>query len=215
MKPNRASHIAQTLQTEIFEGAFANGEKLNEAALAQRFGVSRTPIREALKILALSGMVEQVPNRGVFVQQPGPMELLNMFEVMSELEAICGRLAARRISDDALSQLREVSDQCRRARKEKDPDRYYLHNETFHQIIYQQSGNAFLEQETRKLQQRLQPFRRIQLRYRGRLTQSLNEHAVIVQALADGDAERAESALRDHVAVQGEKFRRLMASLTG
>ena len=213
MKTNRASEIAQALQTEIFEGGFANGDRLNETALAQRFGVSRTPLREALKILATSGMVEQIPNRGVFIRQPGPVELLNMFEVMSELEAICGRLAAKRITTEALDQLHQVSEQCQQAKERNDPDDYYLHNETFHQIIYQQSGNAFLEQETLKLQQRLQPFRRMQLRYRGRLAQSLNEHETIVQALVDGDAPRAEAALRDHVTVQGDKFHQLISSL--
>ena len=93
-----------------------------------------------------------------------------------------------------------------------DPDSYYLENEQFHKIIYNQSGNRFLEKEAIKLQKRLQPFRRIQLRFRGRIEQSMSEHEIIVQALTIGDASMAESALRDHVAVQGDKFHQLVAS---
>ena len=89
---------------------------------------------------------------------------------------------------------------------------YYLENELFHKIIYNQSGNSFLERETIKLQKRLEPFRRIQLRFRGRIEQSMSEHEAIVEALSSGDAVGAECALRNHVSVQGDKFHQLVAS---
>ncbi|WP_417725527.1 GntR family transcriptional regulator [Salipiger sp.] len=213
MDKRTAERIAEALEEQIFDGTFANGDRLDEVRLAERFGVSRTPLREALQRLALSGLVEQVPRRGVFVRQPGPVQLLEMFEVMAELEAVCGRLAARRISDAALTDLRDANAKCRAAVERRDSDAYYDENGRFHGIIYRQSGNAFLEGEALALHRRLKPFRRAQLRLRGRMAQSMAEHEEIVEALAAGDGERASDALRGHVAVQGEKFHHLIASL--
>jgi DNA-binding GntR family transcriptional regulator len=118
-----------------------------------------------------------------------------------------------RISDAALEDLRDANAKCQAAVEAQDSDGYYAENERFHRIIYQQSGNRFLEQETAKLHKRLKPFRRQQLRLRGRMAQSMAEHEAIVAALEQGNADEAGQALRAHVAVQGEKFHNLMASL--
>lgn len=213
MEQRRADNIAEQLEELIFTGMYRDGDRLDETRLAERFGVSRTPLREAFQRLALSGLVELIPRRGAFVRQPGPVELMEMFEVMAELEATCGRLAAMRISDAALEDLRDANANCQAAVEALDSDGYYAENERFHRIIYQQSGNRFLEQETAKLHKRLKPFRRQQLRFRGRMAQSMAEHEAIVDALERTDAEQAGQALRAHVAVQGEKFHNLMASL--
>ena len=209
----RSEKIAYELEGQILGGVFSAGDRLDEAKLAEHFGVSRTPIREAFQRLAWSGLVEQLPRRGVFVRQPGPIELMEMFEVMAELEASCARFAAARISDEALADLRETNDRCRAAVEAQDADGYYRENEHFHHILYRQSGNSFLENECTRLQRRLQPFRRLQLRLRGRLSQSMSEHEAIVAALDAGDGEQAAHVARSHVAVQGEKFHNLMASL--
>ena len=213
MKKRRPDQIAEELQELIFANNFTDGERLDENRLAEMFGVSRTPMREALKNLAMAGIVEQIPNRGMFVRYPNPIELLEMFEVMSEFEALCGKLATKRISEEALEALNASNIKCQEAINKSDPDRYYDENELFHQIIYKQSGNAFLEQEALRLQKRLQPFRRIQLRFRGRIQQSMLEHEKIVKALSGGDSLAAEITLREHVAIQGEKFYQLVASL--
>jgi len=213
MEPRRADNIAEALEELIFNATFVDGDRLDEVRLAEQFGVSRTPLREAFQRLALSGLVELVPRRGAFVRQPGPIELMEMFEVMAELEAVCGRLAARRISEEALEDLRDANAKCQAAVDRQDVDRYYVENERFHKTIYNQSGNGFLEQEATKLHKRLKPFRRQQLRFRGRMPQSMSEHEAIVTALAEGNAEETANALRNHVAVQGEKFHYLMSSL--
>ncbi|MDU8909954.1 GntR family transcriptional regulator [Aestuariicoccus sp. MJ-SS9] len=213
MERKRADIIADRLEGMIFEGSFADGDRLDEVQLARQFEVSRTPIREAFQRLALSGLVEQIPRRGVFVRQPGPVELMEMFEVMAELESVCARLAARRISDAALADLRDTNIRCQQAVSAEDADGYYAENERFHRIIYRQSGNGFLEQECLRLHKRLKPFRRVQLRFRGRLRQSMAEHENIVAALEAGDGDTAATVIRDHVAVQGEKFHHLIASL--
>lgn len=213
MERKRADIIADALEGLIFDGTFQDGDRLDEVQLAERFSVSRTPVREALQRLAVSGLVVQIPRRGVFVRQPGPVELIEMFEVMAELEAACARLAAQRIADAALEDLHATNLRCASAVEARDFDGYYRENERFHGILYRQSGNGFLEQECLRLQRRLQPFRRIQLRLRGRLKQSMGEHLAIVAALEAGNGEGAAREIRSHVAVQGEKFHHLMASL--
>ncbi|WP_386625376.1 GntR family transcriptional regulator [Sulfitobacter geojensis] len=213
MDIRRADKIAQTLEQLVFSGTYRDGERLDELKLAEQFKVSRTPIREALHVLVASGMAEQIPRRGVFVRQPGPVELMEMFETMAELEAACGRLAATRITEDMLAQLVEANVNCQQAVEKLDHDLYYDENERFHQIIYRGSANGYLEKQALQLQNRLRAYRRMQLRFRGRLDQSMAEHLEIVSALQNEDADRAANALRSHVAVQGEKFHRLMASL--
>lgn len=213
MDARRADQIAEALEGLIFNGEFSDGDRLDEIRLAERFGVSRTPIREAFQRLALSGLVEAIPRRGVFVRQPGLVELLEMFEVMAEFEGICGRLASARITNEALDALQVANTACQQAVEAGNADAYYRENERFHHIIYRQSGNAFLEAETCRLHRRLKPFRRMQLQLRGRLAQSMAEHEGIVQALTNADAEGAGRLLREHVAVQGEKFHHLMSSL--
>jgi len=143
----------------------------------------------------------------------GPVELMEMFETMAEIEGVCGRLAAQRISDEALGILEQANRRCREAVETSDIDKYYRENELFHHLIYKQAGNGFLEQEALRLHRRLKPFRRHQLRLRGRMAQSMSEHESIVSALRSGDPERAGSVLRGHVAVQGEKFHMLISSL--
>lgn len=213
MDQKRSDIIANQIEELIFDGTFGDEERLDEVQLAERFAVSRTPVREALLRLAQSGLVEHRPRRGVFVKQPGPIALMEMFEVMAELEATAARFAAQRISDNAICELKSANQRCNAAVEGQDSEMYYRENEHFHAILYRESGNSFLEQECLRLQRRLQPFRRTQLRLRGRLRQSMKEHEQIVAALEEGDASQASDAIRAHVAVQGEKFHHLMASL--
>ncbi|SNR51722.1 transcriptional regulator, GntR family [Puniceibacterium sediminis] len=210
MRPNE---IADALEEMVFTGEFNDGDRLDEITLAARFGVSRTPIREALQRLVVSGLAEQLPRRGVFIRQPGPVELMQMFETMAEIEAACGRLAAMRISDAALDRLAQTNALCQAAVTAGDADGYYRENQEFHHVIYHETGNSFLEHEALRLNRRLIPFRRVQLRWRGRMGQSMSEHETIVEALRDGNAVLAADTLRAHVAVQGEKFHQLIASL--
>ncbi|SLN66664.1 Pyruvate dehydrogenase complex repressor [Roseovarius gaetbuli] len=213
MELRRADIIADALEELVFTGGFHDGDRLDELRLARQFDVSRTPIREALQRLVASGIAEQIPRRGVFVRQPGPVELMEMFETMAEIEGVCGRLAALRISEAALEELDRANASCCAAVEGGDADAYYRENERFHHVIYHQAGNGFLEHEALRLHRRLKPFRRLQLRLRGRMSQSMAEHKAIVEALRAGDPDRAAEALRGHVAIQGEKFHLLMSSL--
>lgn len=213
METRRADTIALELENMILTGAFADGDRLNEIKLAAHFNVSRTPIREAFHQLGTAGLVEQIPRRGVFVRHPGPMELVALFEYMAELEAACGRLAAPRISESALAALEAANATCAEAVSAGDSDGYYAENERFHRIIYAECGNSYLQNDVERLHKRLKPFRRMQLQLRGRLAQSMAEHKQIVAALTAADGDAAAAILRDHVAVQGEKFHHLLAGL--
>lgn len=227
----RADVIRELLEQMIVSGAFADGERLDEVRLAERFAVSRTPLREAFQALASSGLVELVPHRGAFARVPGLEEMVEMFEVMAEMEAVCGRLAARRATPARLAELRAALEACERAGQAGDLALYYRENERFHRLIYAASGNRFLAAETERLLRRVRPFRRLQLQVNGRLGASRGEHRRILEALEAGDGAATEAALRAHVSVQGDLFndlvityRRLrggerggedMASLTG
>lgn len=208
----RADEVRSSLEELILSGEFMDGDRLDEVSLAERFQVSRTPLREAFQALAEAGLLELIPRRGAFVRHPSFVEMIEMFEVMAELEAACGRLAARRISDKDLEELQLAANACEEALDTKDVDDYYWKNERFHNLLYQASGNSFLASEAHKLHKRLQTFRRLQLLVRGRMSQSMAEHRAILQALKDGDPLKAEQELRAHVSVQGEKFNDLMAN---
>ncbi len=206
-----ADRIREELEQAIMAAEFAEGERLDEVTLAARFTVSRTPVREALHALAASGLVETIPRRGVFVRYPSFIKLVEMFDVMAELEAMCGRLAARRITEEELERLEAAALACEKAMEKGDADEYYRENERFHHVLYHASGNSFLAEQASRLHKRLQPFRRLQLRVRGRLRQSMQEHRDVQKAVAAGDAEGAARALRRHISIQGENLEDLMA----
>lgn len=210
MGRDRVDEIETALQDAIFEGRYANSERLDETRLAARFGVSRTPVREALRRLSAAGLVQQQANRGSFVRQPGPLDLYEMFQVMAQLEGFCAELASGRVTPETIAELRGLNEACAAAAQAGDVDGYYSANESLHQRIYRESGNEFLAENCRALQKRLRPYRRTQLRTPGRLEQSLAEHAQVIEAMAARQPQTASALLRDHVSVQGERFHRLM-----
>lgn len=207
-----ADTIREELEQMIVTGHFDDGERLDEIKLAEKFEVSRTPLREAFQSLAASGLLELIPHRGAFIRHPSFVELVEMFDVMAELEAACGSRAVRRITEKQLVGIHQTITDCEQALEANNGDDYYRANEMFHYLIYRASGNSFLATQATQLHKRLKPFRRMQLRVRGRLPQSMAEHRQIVAAIESGDAETAATTLRDHVSIQGEKFHDLMAS---
>jgi DNA-binding GntR family transcriptional regulator len=157
---------------------------------------------------------DQRPRRGAIVADIGPARLCEMFELMAELEAMCGRLAARRIDTSEQEALLAAHRACEAARNAQDPDAYYRLNEVFHHRIYAASHNGFLAEQATALHRRLRPYRRLQLRVRDRMNTSYSEHQAVVDAILAGNAELAAERLRGHVTVQGERFADLIASLS-
>lgn len=163
--------------------------------------------------MSASGLIENRPRRGAVVAEIGPRKLMEMFDVMAELEAMCARLAARRVTDKSLRRINEAHEACGRAFNSADTDAYYYENEVFHAMIRQAGRNEFLIEQAETLQKRLKPYRRMQLRARDRIRASYQEHEMIAAAIARGDAVAAAEAMRGHVGGMGERFNDLLASL--
>jgi DNA-binding GntR family transcriptional regulator len=213
MKQKRSDQLREAIEEKIAIGAFPPGKRLDEVELLARFGVSRTPLREALIQLDSQGLVEIRPRRGVYVAQASPQRLIEMFEVMGELEAMCGRLAARRITADEQKRLNAAHKACRTAAVSRSPDAYYYANEAFHFAIYSASHNTYLAEQARQLHRKLRVYRRLQLRVRDRVAHSFAEHDGIVAAITSADGDLAAGRLRQHVLIQGERFGDLISSL--
>jgi DNA-binding GntR family transcriptional regulator len=208
-----AEDLRCRLETEIFSGVLLPGERLDETGLAKRFGVSRTPVREALLQLASSGLIEMRPRQGAVVATITVQSLVQMFEVMAELEAMCARLAARRTTPAERAAIEAAHKACKKAAAGRDPGPYYEANRAFHETLYAGARNGYLEEKTRHLRNRLNGYRRFQLHQPGRIAQSLAEHDAVVEAIVAGNAEAAENAMRAHVTIQGDVFSDLISLL--
>lgn len=208
-----SEQLREKIEESIVTGAYAPGTRLEEIDLAEMHGVSRTPIREALIQLEAVGFISKRPRKGWEVTAIPAPRLCEMFDVMAEMEAMCGRLAARRASDVEQRRIRLTHQACQRAKEANDPAEYYRLNEVFHLAIYDASHNAFLIEQASALHRRLRPYRRLQLRVRNRMHTSFNEHEAIVQAIEAGQGDVASDLLRAHVVVQGERFTDLVSSL--
>jgi len=216
MKP-KAAPLAQDLrdrlEEEILSGQRPPGARLDESKLAQHFGVSRTPVREALRQLAAADLVVLRPRQGAVVATVTVTQLLHMFEVMAELESFCAKLAARRMSEKERENLVRVHKDCQALAEKGEANAYYDANRRFHEVIYAGTHNAYLEETTRNMRNRLQPYRRFQLHHPGRTLKSWNEHRAVVDAILGGDAEAAAAAMSHHVTIQGDVFTDLISAL--
>ncbi len=214
IKGCKATALVETLENEIVTGVLQPGARLSEVALAERFGVSRTPVREAFLSLASSGLIELRPRRSVVVASIPAPQLVEMFEVMAILEGSCGRLAAQRMTKSELRSLGDIHLRCRRAVERRNPEDYYALNVNFHEAVYTGSHNEFLVEQTRRLRNRLAPYRRLQLRCGDRIDQSFAEHKLITEAIVEQNPDRAESLLLRHVLVQSGVFHEFLSDIT-
>jgi len=212
-RKTRAEELRAQLADDIVRGALAPGRTLDEMELARRFGVSRTPVREAIRQLAASGLVETRPHRGAVVARPSHEHILGMFEAMAELEALCAGLAAERMNPTERRALEAVHEELRVLIQGGDPQRYHEANEQFHATIYAGAHNAYLAEMTLATRGRVQPFRRAQFRLLGRLAKSHVEHDRIVLAIVRGDRVGAASAMRAHIITVGEEYEAYAQSL--
>jgi DNA-binding GntR family transcriptional regulator len=195
----RTEELRLQLADDIVRGDLPPGTALDETGLAARFGVSRTPVREALRQLAASGLVEIRPHRGAVVARPSLERVHEMFVAMAELEAICAGLAAVNMTAAERRNFKDIHDLLRDLVRAGDPQRYHEINESFHTAIYFGAHNSYLAELTLATRVRLQPFRRAQFRTLGRLAKSFEEHDLVVAAILRGDRAAAEAAMREHI----------------
>jgi len=196
-----SERISQKLGEDIASGRLAPGTKLDEESLAKRFKVSRSPVRDALRHLAATRMVESEPRRGFSVAVIDVAGLHDMFETVAELEALCARFCALRAGAPERKTIDGIHRQGLAAARSNDLNGYSRLNETFHRAIYSGARNRNLEALTLELRQRLAPFRsRVFFHVDNRMRTSSQEHDVLAKAIVRGDAERASEAMRSHTA---------------
>ena len=198
-KITKASEIQKAIADDIVHGRRLPGTALDETLLAREFAVSRTPIREAIRQLEMSGLVEARPHRGAVVCDVTPERLDDMFSVMRELEALAARLAATGMTDEDRAALRGLHESSADLVRNEQRDAYVGANDAFHDAIFEGSRNAFLAETARHVRFRISPFRRAQFEGRDRLAHSFDEHERIVAALEKGDAAVAEHEMRIHL----------------
>lgn len=209
----RADELRQMLADEIVRGAMAPGSALDETALARRFNVSRTPVREAIRQLAASGLVDARAHRAAIVARPSHDNLIGMFEAMAELEGLCAGYAAERMTPAERSGLEAVHEDLRLLIQSGDPQRYHEINQHFHGTVYAGAHNAYLADLTLATRIRVSPFRRAQFRNLGRLAKSHEEHDQVVTAILRANAEAATKAMRDHIMTVFDEYEAYLRSL--
>lgn len=191
--------IVHTLADDIVTGLLVPGTKLDAKSVAERFGVSRTPIRETFGHLAAMGLVTHRPNRGVIVATLSADALNWLYEAMSELEASLARLATLRMNSQQRDALKKIHQDSIHLVRDGTPDDYAQANHAFHSLIFDAARSPQLEQLAHATRTRLAPFRRAQFRMTNRMSKSWEEHDVIVNAIHAGDADGVARLMRLHV----------------
>ncbi|WP_194151028.1 GntR family transcriptional regulator [Sphingomonas glacialis] len=204
-----SERIRVALADEITAGTMPSGMTLDEQQIGDRFGASRTPVREAIRQLAAVGLVAMRPRRGAIVAGFTAQRIVDMFEMAAEIEAMCVRLATYRMSPLERSRLSLLHDESEVMVAANDFDAYDRMNWNFHQIIYDGTHNAFIAEQATALRERMAAFRRTQLREEGRPSLSRAEHGAVMTAIMRGDGEEAARCMRAHMgnaAIALERF---------
>jgi DNA-binding GntR family transcriptional regulator len=197
--PTRGEAIAARLAEDIVAGRIKPGTPLDETQLAKAFGTSRTPVREALRQLAPTGLVQVAPRRGAVVAIPDSTQLAEMFLVMAELEAMAAALSALAMTPEQRRGLERQHAAMAAMVRAADVAAYRAANVAFHHMLYLGAHNRYLGEIATATRRRLAPFRAAQLEAPDRLRRSHEEHGAIVTAIARGDAAGAAARLRTHI----------------
>ncbi|MGE0151537.1 MAG: GntR family transcriptional regulator [Reyranellaceae bacterium] len=206
--------IIAALEHDIVSGVILPNQRLDERELAQRFNVSRTPVREALNRLVSSGIVEYRPRQGMFASAMTMSQFFHMYEIMAHLEALCANLCARRMSRADQQALAQAQAEANAMLQSQDAAAYTRYNLHFHDLLYQGAKNPILEEQVRTLRRRLQPYRSYSFEFPNRIRESYAEHTQIVELILQGDGEAAERAMRHHMDIKRENFSDLMVVLS-
>jgi DNA-binding GntR family transcriptional regulator len=191
--------VAERLRQRIFAHELKPGDWIDEQAVAAEYGISRTPLREALKVLAAEGLVTLKPRRGCYVTEISERDLDQIFPVLALLEGRCAYEAAWNAGADQIRRLEELHGQLEEQAAGGDLDRFFEVNQAFHRCLQELSGNRWLDQMIGDMRRVLKLTRHRSLRSEGRLAQSLEEHRAIMAAIRNGDAPLAERLMREHL----------------
>lgn len=203
--------VATRLRSMVFERQLMPGQWIDELALARDWQISRTPLREALKVLAAEGLVTPVPRQGCKVTEMSEDDADELFPVMALLEGRCAFEAVRKATPAGLKALRKLHEALERHAAAGNIDGYYRANHDFHSKVQALADNRWLDRATNDLRRFLRLLRGRQLNWPGRVAASIGEHRVLMDALARGDAARAEQVMHDHLMAQLAALKALRA----
>ncbi len=191
--------VASTLRQMLVEGLIPPGGKLNERELCEELNISRTPLREVIKMLAVEGLVELLPNRGSVAIELSPADVRHTFEVMAGLEGLSGELAAQRITESELDEIKALHFEMMAAYTRRDLSAYYQLNAAIHRAINQAAKNPVLTATYNQVNARLQALRFRSNQDGEKWQHAVDEHAAMIEALSARDPEALRRVLMSHL----------------
>lgn len=191
--------VFESIREAIISGQLRSGERLMEIQLAEEMGVSRTPVREAIRKLELEGLVAMIPRKGAYVAGLSLKDIIDVFEIRGALEGLAAELAAERITSEELEELERYLVKIADDIDKGDLERVVATDTDFHSILYQASRNQRLSQIINNLREQIQRFRTTSLSYPGRMKIALEEHRKIVEAISARDGELASKLAHEHI----------------
>ena len=213
MKQVATEQIRQEIRRRVASGEWPPGCAISESELTREFGVSRTPVREALIQLSVQGFLQIVPRSGIFVSKLSVRQLLAMLETLAHLEGLCASLAAARIDAAGLRRVQEVHAEAARAVEADDAKRYAACNQEFHDLLYQSCRNDFLVDQIDLIRSRTAAYRLKRFDMPGGLRRSWEGHDALIAAVVAGDRRGAHDAAVEHIEMGGREFAEMVRQL--
>lgn len=191
--------VVQRVRQMILDGELAPGSRVPERLLCEQLGISRTPLREAMRALATEGLVDLTPRRGATVSRMSAADVNNMFDVMEALEALAGELACRKISDEGIAEIRRLHEEMLEHYRRHDRPAYFRLNQRIHEALVRAADNSVLAGVYTTLGARIRRARYMANLSDDRWQDAVAEHEMILDALARRDGKRLSALLKDHL----------------
>ena len=213
-KNTRTEILVSEIEKLIVNGSMAPGQRLDEMVLAKKYGVSRTPVREAIRALTAIGLVQNTGKQGSQVAKLSISMLIEMFELMAVLEGMCAQLAARRATKNQLFEMQKTHELLEKTFEKGTHKEFYNVNLQFHDLLYNASHTQYLAEETLRLRRRLSPYRMRVTFQPGRMNSTLEEHNKILIAIKKGESELAKNEAISHLRLIGNDLEDFIASVS-
>ena len=214
-KNTRTEILLSEIEKLIVNGSMVPGQRLDEMVLAKKYGVSRTPVREAIRALIAIGLVQNTGKQGSQVAKLSISMLIEMFELMAVLEGMCAQLAARRATKNELLEMKKTHQLLEKTFEKGNHKEFYNVNLQFHDQLYNASHTQYLAEETLRLRRRLSPYRMRVTFQPGRMNSTLEEHNKILIAIKKGESELAKNEAISHLRLIGNDLEDFIASVSG
>ena len=213
-KNTRTEILLSEIEKLIVNGSMVPGQRLDEMVLAKKYGVSRTPVREAIRALIAIGLVQNTGKQGSQVAKLSISMLIEMFELMAVLEGMCAQLAARRATKNQLFEMQKTHELLEKTFEKGTHKEFYNVNLQFHDLLYNASHTQYLAEETLRLRRRLSPYRMRVTFQPGRMNSTLEEHNKILIAIKKGESEIAKNEAISHLRLIGNDLEDFIASVS-